>query len=194
MMDIGIRRTHDRRIQCQLAVIADATERALLKCAQQQTLTVVGHVTHFIQKERPLACLLETSHAFPVRAGKSAFGMPKELTLEQVFTDSRHVHIDKRASRISQEMNEPREFFFTNSRLPNKCRDGMGSALEHQLLENPHHSRIPADHQSALFLRRTYARIEFFRFKNEFRVVLPFQSSLVIHKRGTHARRNHADV
>ena len=78
-----------------------------------------GHFTDFIQKERAVVALLETSNSLAMRSGERAFLVSEELALQEIFRDGRAIDRQKAlAAPRAVVVDGPRDELLSRTRSP----------------------------------------------------------------------------
>jgi hypothetical protein len=80
---IAVRRRDHPDVHATLTILANATDLVVLENAKQFHLHRKGHLTHFVEQQRPAVRGFEKTGSFVQRAGKRASGVSEEFALEE---------------------------------------------------------------------------------------------------------------
>src|SRR5262245_50224806 len=120
----------DAHIRLEARAAADRCVLALLKHAQQPSLSLDRHVTDLIEEEGASGRLLEPSGCARRRAGECALLMPEQLTLDQLTRDRSHVDRDEwTVAALAVGMKRARDQLLAGPRFPG---DHHGKIRGHQ--------------------------------------------------------------
>ena len=117
--EVRVRGGNHTHIHLDRLIVADALELPLLQGTQQLHLQRRARRPDFVQKERSLVCLLESTLSCRGCAGKRTSDVTEQLCFEQRFRYRAAVQRDEAVcAPRTVVMNRTRDDFFARSRFP----------------------------------------------------------------------------
>ena len=155
VIHVAVRGGQETDIDLDRLSSADAVDLPLLNGAEQLGLQPRVHLGDLVQQQGPTARFLEASDAAGDGAGKGAFLMAEEFTLQEVLRDRGTVDGDEGlGGALGMTMDETRHDLLAGTRLAGDQHAGVGPGDLLGQSQHPAHGRIAEDEGTGLFRHR----------------------------------------